>query len=48
MTKVNLHFLDIDSPFPDLALKLLSGDVLNLPEGFGDRYGILLIYRGDW
>lgn len=48
MAKQNTHFLDTHSPFPELALHLISGERLLLPEGLGNRYGILLIYRGDW
>ena len=48
MAKVGSTFLDIDNPFPKFELQLISGKILNLPEGFGDGYGILLIYRGYW
>ena len=46
MAKVDSTFLDVNDPFPILDLKLLSGETLNLPQGFGEGYGVLLIYRG--
>jgi len=48
MVKASSIFLDIDNPFPNFELQLLSGEILNLPEGFGDGYGIMLFYRGYW
>jgi len=48
MAKTGSTFLDVDNPFPKLELQLQSGEILNLPEGFGDGYGIILIYRGYW
>ena len=46
MAKAGSTFLDVDNPFPKLELQLLSGEILNLPEGFGEGYGIMLFYRG--
>jgi len=34
--------------FPQLELQLVSGEKLNLPEGTGEGYGVILIYRGHW
>jgi hypothetical protein len=48
MAKADSTFLDVNDQFPKLDLKLLSGETLNLPEGFGDGYGIILFYRGYW
>jgi hypothetical protein len=48
MAKAGSTFLDVDNPFPKLELQLLSDEILNLPEGFGDGYGIMLFYRGYW
>ncbi len=48
MAKADSTFLDVNAHFPKLDLKLISGEDLNLPEGFGDGYGVILIYRGDW
>jgi hypothetical protein len=48
VTKADSTFLDMNDPFPELEIQLLSGETLKLPEGFGDGYGVLLIYRGDW
>lgn len=48
MARINSTILDVNDPFPQMELKLLSGETLSLPEGFGNGYGVLLIYRGDW
>ena len=42
MAKAGSTFLGVDNPFPKLELQLTSGESLNLPEGFGDGYGIML------
>jgi len=31
-----------------LELQLVSGDILKLPQGTGEGYGVLLFYRGYW
>ena len=48
MAKVNSTFLDIGDPFPNVELKLLSGEKLTLPDDFDGCYGIILFYRGYW
>ena len=48
MAKADSTSLDVNDHFPKLDLKLLSGETLSLPEGFGDGYGIILFYRGYW
>ena len=48
MARIGTAILDGNDPFPKLDLKLLSGDALSLPEGFGEGYGVMLFYRGDW
>jgi hypothetical protein len=48
MAKADSTILDVNDPFPQMELHLLDGTTFSLPEGFGDGYGILLIYRGDW
>jgi peroxiredoxin len=48
MAKTDSTFLDVNEPFPDLDLQLFTGEKLNLPQGFGDGYGVILFYRGYW
>ncbi|MFH1350309.1 MAG: hypothetical protein ABII26_05165 [Pseudomonadota bacterium] len=48
MAKEGTAYLDVNDPFPKLSLKLLSGETMELPEGFGKGYGVLFLYRGYW
>ena len=48
MAKAGTTFLDVNDSFPELDLQLISGEKLKLPEGFGEGYGVLLLYRGYW
>ena len=48
MAKAATTFLDVNDSFPALDIKLISGETLRLPEGFGEGYGVLLLYRGYW
>ena len=34
--------------FPRLALNLINGDTLQVPEDIKSRYLVLLFYRGYW
>jgi hypothetical protein len=34
--------------FPSLALKLLDGGTIRIPEEMPGRYAVLLFYRGHW
>lgn len=40
--------LDIGDLFPKLTLNLVSGTTLDLPDGLGGRYRVILFYRGHW
>ena len=40
--------LDIGDVFPKLTLSLVSGRTLDLPDGLGGRYRVILFYRGHW
>jgi hypothetical protein len=46
--RTGLTFLDTNDMFPQLELQLVSGEKLKLPEGTGEGYGVILIYRGHW
>ena len=48
MAKTGAVFLDTNDVFPDLELKLVSGETVKLPEGTGEGYGVVLFYRGYW
>ena len=48
MAKIDAGFLDANDVFPDFELKLPSGETVNLPEGTGEGYGVVLFYRGYW
>ena len=48
MARSGLVILDNNDPFPALELQLVSGDILKLPQGTGEGYGVLLFYRGYW
>ncbi len=42
------HMLQTGNRFPPMALKLLSGRTIKLPEEIPSRYLALLFYRGHW
>jgi len=48
MARIGSVILDNNDPFPALELQLVSGDILKLPQGTGEGYGVLLFYRGYW
>ena len=48
MAKIGAGFLDANEVFPDLELKLVSGETVKLPEGTGVGYRVVLFYRGYW
>ena len=48
MARIGSAYLDANDMFPELELQLVSGEKLKLPEGIGEGYGVVLIYRGYW
>ena len=48
MARIATASLDTNDTFPQLELQLVSGGRLKLPEGGGEEYGVVLIYRGHW
>jgi hypothetical protein len=40
--------LGIGATFPKLAIKLVGGCILELPDGINAKYRIMLFYRGHW
>ena len=48
MVREGSVILDTNDRFPDMDLKLISGETVKLPEATGEGYGIVLFYRGYW
>jgi hypothetical protein len=48
MARIDSLILDTNDRFPNLELKLVSGETLKLPQGTGEGYGVVLFYRGHW
>ncbi|MBC8418358.1 MAG: hypothetical protein KJ573_16915 [Proteobacteria bacterium] len=48
MARFDSKFLDTNDFFPQMELRLISGELLRIPEGLGDGYGVFLLYRGYW
>jgi len=48
MARIGSVILDTNDPFPELDLKLVSGETLKLPQATGEGYGVVLFYRGPW
>jgi len=48
MSRSNSRILDTGDSFPKLTFGSIDGGVITLPADFGDRWNILLFYRGHW
>jgi hypothetical protein len=48
MTRAGARILDGGEMFPGLSMDTVKHGRLALPEGFGDSWGVLLIYRAHW
>jgi hypothetical protein len=40
--------LGIGATFPQLTINAVGGGALELPNGLGDGYKVILFYRGHW
>jgi len=40
--------LDIGDVFPTLALQLVDGQSLTIPDDLDAKYQVILFYRGHW
>ncbi len=40
--------LGIGASFPSLRLNAVGGGSLDVPGGLGDKYKVVLFYRGHW
>jgi hypothetical protein len=48
MARINCKLLDTGDHFPEIEFNTVDGVSLTLPGDFGDRWNILLFYRGHW
>ncbi|MBU2498751.1 MAG: hypothetical protein KKE57_07625 [Proteobacteria bacterium] len=48
MARSGSRVLDTNDRFPDMDVQLIDGQRLKLPEGFGEGYAVVLLYRGYW
>jgi hypothetical protein len=48
MTRKESRLLDTNDPFPQMEMQLISGETLKVPEGLGEGYAVILLYRGHW
>jgi len=48
MARFNSAFLETNDLFPEMELQLVSREMLPVPQGLGDGYGVFLLYRGHW
>jgi hypothetical protein len=48
MARIGSVILDTNDRFPELDLKLVSGESLKLLQATGEGYGVVLFYRGHW
>ncbi len=48
MAKLDSNFLDTNDLFPEMELRLVSGELLSIPQELGDGYAVFLLYRGYW
>jgi elongation factor P hydroxylase len=36
------------SVFPEMAVNIVGGDPINLPDDLEGKYNVILFYRGHW
>jgi hypothetical protein len=48
MARTGTFILDSGDRFPSLEMQTVNSGRLSLPDGFGDGWGVFLIYRGHW
>jgi hypothetical protein len=48
MAREGSFILDTGDVLPALALDTVGHGRVSLPEGFGDGWGVLLVYRAHW
>jgi hypothetical protein len=48
MARAGTSILDSGEPLPVLGMETVAHGRLALPDAFGDRRGVLLLYRAHW
>ncbi len=48
MSRTNCRVLDNGDRFPKMTCDAVDGGKIILPEDFGERWNVLLFYRGHW
>ena len=48
MARASGHILDSGDPFPSLSMDTVAHGQVDLPTHWGERYGVLLVYRAHW
>jgi peroxiredoxin len=48
MQRRDCSILDTGDIFPKLSFNTVEGKLISLPDYFGERWNILLFYRGHW
>jgi hypothetical protein len=48
MAREGTFILDSGDRFPALTMDTVGHGQVTLPEGFGDGWGIFLVYRAHW
>lgn len=48
MARLGFKLLDTNESFPEMEFRLISGEGVKIPEGLGDGYAVVLLYRGYW
>jgi hypothetical protein len=48
MARETTVILDSGDPLPAIMLETVSHGRLSLPAGFGDGWGVFLVYRAYW
>jgi len=43
-----MTLLETGARFPSIAVSLPGGETLDLPDAFGDQFGVVLFNRGSW
>ena len=48
MARASTTILDSGERFPVLGMETVAHGRLTLPDHFGDRWGVVLLYRAHW
>lgn len=48
MSRSNSSIIDTGNVFPEMTFEAVGGSIIRLPEDFGERWNIILFYRGHW